>query len=827
MIGVTNSLNQLFEKHRLVFWYDPSGEMREEFEDYTLKDLEKVEVGNNEFGLKHRMVRGQPESNFLLYLPFERPANPENWFLDLELAHHIFTADTTSLVLQEMGWQPEQRAFVEQYASFFKSKDRKDKLLEKQHADDDDRDRQLKMLAVLVREEATVEGILFALMAELAEGAEDKWLQIVKFGLVDFLWNEAGRAYNYHAGEPTLLDFAIEVFSTGSPVCAGADGLGREAGLFLRRWCDIARYSNAFEKLSGRLQEELNVGERLAELDDFTQLAGQDAFEQIEKKFIVGLRDGLLGDQVSLNALRDHIEERKGLYWYVKYQDLYEALAAAAEMFDAIAHLDFGFDNASQAIRNYGKKFYIVDQYYRQYCLHASRSNQATLMAKLSAKVENFYVNKYLLPLNDQFQSMLDKQGGWPPDGALHQRQFHSEFVMPHILKNRKLFVVVSDALRYEVAEELDRKIRQQDRFSSKLEPLVGVLPSYTQLGMASLLPHGKLTVDPSSGAVLADGMGTQGIDARKKVLQEKCNASTTAFLGKDFLNLSKDEGREITKEHDLVFIYHNGIDAAGDKTATQHKTFEAVEDEFEVLLAILRKISAINGNNVLITADHGFLFTSGELDPADFTTNPTGGQVGVVSRRFAIGTSFEGARNMMCFKSKDLGLDGDTEFAIPKSINRFRVKGSGSQYVHGGASLQEIVLPVLAVNKSRVSDVETVEVDVLRTGNTITTGQKSISFYQESAAGEKSRSRELRIGFYSSSDELLSDAKTINFDSKHEDARNRERKIVFTFTKAADSHHGGEIHLKLDEKIKGSNKYRNYKKLSFRFMKAFETDFE
>ena len=104
MSGVSTSLNELFQKHRLVFWYDPEGEMREEFDGYPLDGGEKVVVNNNEFGLKHRMVREEPKSRFLLYLPYPRPAYAENWFLDLELAHHVFNADQISLILQEMGW---------------------------------------------------------------------------------------------------------------------------------------------------------------------------------------------------------------------------------------------------------------------------------------------------------------------------------------------------------------------------------------------------------------------------------------------------------------------------------------------------------------------------------------------------------------------------------------------------------------------------------------------------------------------------------------------------------------------------------------------------
>ena len=71
-------------------------------------------------------------------------------------------------------------------------------------------------------------------------------------------------------------------------------------------------------------------------------------------------------------------------------------------------------------------------------------------------------------------------------------------------------------------------------------------------------------------------------------------------------------------------------------------------------------------------------------------------------------------------------------EVQIPKSINRLRLKGSGSRFVHGGASLQEVVIPILKINKKRQSDVSTVEVDILRgSSSVITSGQLAVALYQ------------------------------------------------------------------------------------------------
>ena len=50
--------------------------------------------------------------------------------------------------------------------------------------------------------------------------------------------------------------------------------------------------------------------------------------------------------------------------------------------------------------------------------------------------------------------------------------------------------VIISDAMRYEVGQELLARMQDDPKCTSaKLDVLLGVLPSYTQLGMAALLP--------------------------------------------------------------------------------------------------------------------------------------------------------------------------------------------------------------------------------------------------------------------------------------------------------------------------------------------------
>ncbi len=127
-------------------------------------------------------------------------------------------------------------------------------------------------------------------------------------------------------------------------------------------------------------------------------------------------------------------------------------------------------------------------------------------------------------------------------------------------------------------------------------------------------------------------------------------------------------------------------------------------------------------------------------------------------------------------FTSEELGLKAGLEIAIPKSIKRLRQQGSGSRYVHGGAALQEVVIPLIKVNKKRSMDTELVDVDIITSSSSIiTSGQISVAFYQTQPVSGKVLARQLQAGIYAQDDTPLSDIHTLNFDLTSENARERE----------------------------------------------------
>jgi uncharacterized protein (TIGR02687 family) len=416
----------------------------------------------------------------------------------------------------------------------------------------------------------------------------------------------------------------------------------------------------------------------------------------------------------------------------------------------------------------------------------------------------------------------------WECSGQTPQRRFFDTYVQPFLTRGQKVFVIISDALRYEAAADFAQRLRSANRWTAELDVLLGALPSYTQLGMAALLPGKSLTVDAATVNVALDGRSTAGIINRAEILRLACDGKATAIQSEEFLELnSKTDGRVLMKQHEVIYIFHNTIDTIGDTANTEAKTFDAVEQAFGELELIIKKVANINGSNMLLTADHGFIFQQNDLEDGDMTPLPAANEWTYRARRFAFGKGITSTQGVKVFGSEALGVDGDWSVAFPLSLGRFPLQGSGKRFVHGGISLQEVVIPVVKIHKARSDDTERVEVELLRVPGKITTGQLSVSLFQDRPAIAKVLPRTLRVGVFAKDGTILSEIKTLAFDSKDAEARHRESHVLLVLSHAADAFNNQDVELRLEETVQGTSQIVTYKTHSLKLQKPFASDFD
>lgn len=829
MDRIEEALQRLFLKYRVVFWYDGKKELSQQFQVINLPGVQKLEVVNNEFEVKHVLLSEQPDSKFLLYFPAEQPSLTNNWLLDLELSNYVFQTDQEALYLQELELPMHLKDLVQAHLEFFKSKERRQKLKELITVDDKEDDLRGKMVAVVFgTSEINCQGFVQAHIAAFAAGDETLEKELIRFNLHDFYWLLVGAKYNYTAGQPGIYDFLLEVFNANSPL--GKPGkISKESKILLSLWKDKISHQEAFKSISDKIASDLQVESTLQKLD-FEKLMEDDLYRLTEKKVITDLIRLLENDAITLEEVTQTVKKRENKYWYNEHQTFYAAVKNAAALLSFVGmRLPDKFESFKEGVLAYTEELYKADYYYRKFIYEYRKAKQNRVLEPLAKKIEKNYSNEWLMPLNNQWQQVIDGLEKWDVINRHAQRQFFNVYVKPLISKGQRLFVIISDGLRFECGVEYAAQIRAENRFDSSVDYMYTGIPSYTQLGMAALLPHHQLEIIEKSGTVCNNGLPATGIIGRTKILDQFSEVKSTAVNAEEFMKLnSSTDGREFVKQFDLIYIYHNRIDKTGDEKTTEDKVFDAVEDEIVFLTDLVKKIANMNGNNMIITSDHGFLYQNNRLEESDFSVAEISGEIWEESRRYAIGSNPTGDKNTVHFNAAQLGLKGNAEVLIPKSINRFRIKGSGSRYVHGGAALQEIVVPVVRVTKKRQDTTSLVDIDIIKSTDKITTNILAVSFLQAQLISNSVLPRTIRAGIFAGDNELISDQFTYLFDAKEGSERQREVKYVFHISgKAKEKYKNQRVRLLLEEPVEGSSKWIHYKEFLYTLNIGISNEFD
>ena len=833
------------EQSRIVFWYDPEQSFTEELEhlanslsiakevgdsaaDITARvlpnDLTILNMGNESvLAVKKRIEVDEREAKFLIYFPSAEPEPDRDWLLDVRLYSEQFFADHSSMLLNELGIpKMALRTHIRKRQSFLANKQRIAGLKKWVTENEDELSLDRKMMAVVVKaDSASLSDILLGLLREYAAYIEDEslgqplWSQLSKFDLETSLWAYLSEGFGYTVEEPTFSDFVLKLFCTEfwsqiegverdwllNNVLKSASGRAT-ALAFMVSWRDSRSFAAYYESISKVLSQQLEISTRAGQYHP-VELIECETFEAVEQAIIRGLVRDLLDSSKALDRVQFDtvLSRRLASHWTLsrkEYFAIYEAIRNAEELMHLRnRYVDgFHFDNAKAMYDAYTTDIYRFDQAYRLFNehVHSVLSKGADILRQLDDEVESIYTNWYLYELGLAWdrhlanEKLLEK---WQISGVPHQYDFYEKEVRTRLSlkQTKRVFVIISDALRFEIANELGAIINNEKRFKAEVSTQLGVLPSYTQLGMAALLPHKALSYQPEQGtAVYVDGISSQGLDNRNSILQK---VGGMAVSSKELMSWSNQEGRDKVRDVEVVYIYHDTIDAIGDKAATEEKTFEACRSAIEELKDLVgRVINRLNGSRVVITADHGFLFQQKALVAADKTslkTKPAGAIE--AKKRYIVGNNLPS--DEACWKGSindtahgSSGSPYQAEFLLPKAAQRFHFVG-GAKFVHGGAMLQEVCVPVLHVRelqKEQAAKHEKQPVGVVAATQPIklVNNIDKVRFIQTDPVGERFVARLLDVYIVDAQGNEVSSRETINFDSvsKVMDERTREARL-------------------------------------------------
>lgn len=120
----------------------------------------------------------------------------------------------------------------------------------------------------------------------------------------------------------------------------------------------------------------------------------------------------------------------------------------------------------------------------------------------------------------------------------------------------------------------------------------------------------------PNGLDVLVDESVANGTSDRQRQLRTQHPGAVAVTYDKFVNQITAAERKELVADAPLVYIYHDTIDAMGDRQSTESKTFKACRDAIQELKALVeRLVREQKASNILITADHGFLYTAEPLE--------------------------------------------------------------------------------------------------------------------------------------------------------------------------------------------------------------------
>lgn len=252
---------------------------------------------------------------------------------------------------------------------------------------------------------------------------------------------------------------------------------------------------------------------------------------------------------------------------------------------------------------------------------------------------------------------------------------------------------------------------------------------------------------------------------------------------------MKRAERQALVKGMEVVYIYHDKVDIASH--TSDSAVFPACDEAISDIKNLVRIIvNEFGGTNIIITADHGFLYTYSPLSEDDKVDKTTPSEQDVeIDRRYLI--TRKGANPEYLLPVKFLDGQSDFNAFAPRGNVRIKKKGGGLNFVHGGISLQEMVVPIVEYQHLRTAtkayqrnrdkiDTKPVTLNLLSASKKISNMIFSLSFYQKEPVGDNREQATYLIYFTDSNGKQISDTCKIIADKTSENGQDRTFRCSF-----------------------------------------------
>lgn len=444
-------------------------------------------------------------------------------------------------------------------------------------------------------------------------------------------------------------------------------------------------------------------------------------------------------------------------------------------------------NTADEYVMRYESDYCFIDQYYRlaneTYFGIDPTCELFDAVQKVKRCLDQNY-SKLCNRINLEWTRCLKETGGIGEVHLLRQQNFYDERIKPI---QKKVAVIVSDALRYEVAKELIGELARSKHIAS-LKPAIAMLPSETKYCKPSLLPHRELKLygkGEEQDMAVDDHILDTTLKRSEHLQVYRDGAVCVPFETVAEYNLEKN--REIFK-HPLVYIFHDVIDKTGhDGNAKQ--IVNSCRDAITELKKMIPKIHAsYNVTEVYITSDHGFLFN--DIMFTDKDKHKIEEDCLERSTRYYLTKSKDEVNGVVKFPLNEVsGMVNvsDVMVAVPMGTNRFAAPSGGYMFTHGGAALQELIIPVITSRQERDDNKQPVGVMILDRRLSMQASRLRFKMLQTEAVSMDMKERSIRVALYHN-DVPVTPVKDILLDKTDPSLDNRKIHVDLTLNKNIDA---------------------------------------
>lgn len=788
---ITDKLNSQLQGdvRKLVFWYDDNGEFAEDIDTLELDNAKVLRLEkDNQFYIKHFLECVDTETHYLVYAPFPKPDIKENHLEDTLRYSKRFYADRASLITLDLGFDEKLKDVFQEYNKFFASKERRQKFYDLEIEASSKADIEIGIMSVLCKlKTSDFDEVVRAVLIE--DGFDDnKYLaEFEKYGADKPFWEQANVHFGYSDPKPTLEKFTLTLFVTylsksvrteipqpWKPFLAYKST--NNVTVYLDNLMNSYLYGERFDEISEIVYKSLNADNVLrkmepADICECQLFAGIDVI--LIDWMIARLEHEDTAAKLNGKSITEICENRLRMHFGSKIADQYHVIENAWHL------LSFGVyvpvSGINNIIAKYQNEMFRVDRYYRYFYFHFDKITDTEKFEKLRRLVENVYTNEYLnnvcVNWNREFKSAEGKTK------IAKQIDFYDKYVR---LAKERTAVIISDAMRYEVGCSLFDKLSADEKCKVKIKPMQSVVPSYTRLGMAALLPHRTLEMTDDF-EVLVDGKGCNDTYHRELILQSyKPNSRCVQY--DDLKNMSVAQLREVFTNQEVVYIYHNQIDARGDKLNTENEVFTACEEAVEEIAALIRRLTtSANTVHFIVTADHGFIYKRDNISESDKIGSITGTKV-YKAKRYVVAKKAVAADGVDSLSLSSVLRNSDDKIvSYPLASDIFKATGGGMNFVHGGSSPQEMLIPLIDVRTEKGhKETTSAVISLVSLSNKITNLIFSLDFIQNEPVGSVVKEATYRICFVNENGEKISNEIIHTADNTSTDAANRIFKLRF-----------------------------------------------